>query len=125
MKKDIPEISNAEWEVMKVIWDHEPITANNIVSWLEESTDWSPKTIKSLISRLIKKEAISFNKDGREYLYYAVVSESECIKAENQTFLNKVYSGGLKKLLVNFIESEQLSTEDVEELKRILDERKD
>lgn len=122
--KQIPKISEAEWEVMKVVWANSPCTSNQIIDALAESTDWSPKTIKTLISRLVSKNVLGYKEDGRRYLYYSLIQENECIKAENQSFLSKVYSGALKSLLVSFIKENDLSKEDIEDLKRILDERK-
>lgn len=122
--KQIPKISEAEWEVMKVVWSNSPCTSNQIIDALAQSTDWSPKTIKTLISRLVNKNVLGYKEDGRRYLYYSLIQEDECIKAENQSFLSKVYNGALKSLLVSFIKESDLSKEDIEDLKRILDERK-
>jgi BlaI family transcriptional regulator, penicillinase repressor len=122
--KQIPKISEAEWEVMKVVWENSPCTSNQIIDALAQSTDWSPKTIKTLINRLVNKNVLGYKEDGRRYLYYSLIQEDECIKAENQSFLSKVYNGALKSLLVSFIKESDLSKEDIEDLKRILDERK-
>ncbi|MHC1682255.1 MAG: BlaI/MecI/CopY family transcriptional regulator [Clostridiaceae bacterium] len=121
--KEIPKISESEWEVMKIIWTNSPCTSNEIIKALEDNTDWKPKTIKTLISRLVIKNALDFKEDGRKYLYFPLVSEEECVKAENQTFLSKVYNGALKTMLVNFIKESDLTKDDIEDLKRILDER--
>lgn len=122
--KKIPKISEAEWEVMKVVWANSPCTSNQIIDILAQSTDWNPKTIKTLINRLVNKDVLGFNEDGRRYLYFSLVQESDCIKAENESFLSKVYNGALKSMLVNFIKESDLSKDDIEDLKRILDERK-
>jgi BlaI family transcriptional regulator, penicillinase repressor len=122
---DLPRISEAEWEVMKVIWSKtEPSTAHDIVVALSEQTDWKPNTIKTLIARLVKKKALAYEEEGKNYLYYPLVTEEECIRAESRSFLNRIYAGALKPMLVNFLQEEQLSSEEVEELKRILEERK-
>lgn len=122
--KKIPKISEAEWDVMKIIWANSPCTSSQIIDALEQNKDWKPKTVKTLISRLVSKNAISFKKDGRRYLYYPLVEQNECIKAENQSFLSKVYDGALKTMLVNFIRENDLSKEDIDDLKSILNERK-
>lgn len=121
--KEIPRISEAEWEVMKVLWAKSPSTANQVIEALADTTDWKPKTVKTLISRLVKKDAIGFTQDNRAYYYYPLVDETECLKAESQSFLNRVYGGALKPMLINFLREETLSMEEIEELKRILDER--
>ncbi|ABR35241.1 MULTISPECIES: CopY/TcrY family copper transport repressor [Clostridium] len=120
---EIPKISEAEWEVMKIVWTDSPRTSNQIIEALEDTKDWKPKTIKTLISRLVSKNALGFKEEGRKYLYYPIVNENECIRAENQTFLSKVYNGAIKNMLVSFIKESDLSKEDIDDLKRILDER--
>ncbi|WP_270563760.1 CopY/TcrY family copper transport repressor [Clostridium beijerinckii] len=120
---EIPKISEAEWEVMKIVWTDSPRTSNQIIEALEDTKDWKPKTIKTLISRLVSKNALGFKEEGRKYLYYPIVNENECIRAENQTFLSKVYNGAIKNMLVSFIKESDLSKDDIDDLKRILDER--
>lgn len=120
---EIPRISEAEWEVMKILWVKSPSSANQIIESLSGSNNWKPKTVKTLISRLVKKNAIGFTQDNRLYYYYPLVDEDECLKAESQSFLNRVYGGALKPMLINFLREEKLSLDEIEELKRILDER--
>ncbi|KKM09437.1 beta-lactamase [Clostridiales bacterium PH28_bin88] len=123
---EIPRISEAEWVVMKVFWSRQaPSAANEIVEALTGRTNWNPRTIKTLISRLVKKGALGYQEDGRVYYYYPLVNEDECIKAESRSFLKRVYGGALQPMLVNFLREEKLSREEIEELKRILDERKE
>jgi BlaI family penicillinase repressor len=122
--KEVPRISEAEWEVMKVIWSKSPSAANDVINVLSDNTEWKPATIKSLISRLVKKNALGFNQEGKTYLYFPLVSEEECLRAESQSFLHRLYGGALKPMLVNFLKQERLSADEIEELKKILDERK-
>lgn len=121
---NMPKISEAEWEVMKIIWGKNPCSANEIIKSLQDSTDWKPKTVKSLISRLLKKNVINFNEDGRTYYYYPLLNEKECVKEESKNFIQRVYNGAAKTMLLNFIEDNKLTEEDLDDLKRILDDRK-
>lgn len=116
----IPKISNAEWEVMKIIWKNPKITSINIINELKNKEDWKPATIKSLINRLLNKEAIGFDKVGNEYLYFPLVSEDKCIKSESKLFLSKVFDGSVKSMLLSFVKSKELSEDDLEDLKNIL-----
>lgn len=121
--KEIPRISEAEWEVMKFFWSaNTKATAAEVIDKLGEDTDWKPATIKSLINRLLKKNALGYEQEGKTYLYYPLVSEEECVRAESNSFLQRLYGGALKPMFVNFLKQEKLSTEEVEELKKILDE---
>lgn len=122
---EIPKISEAEWEVMKIVWSSSsPCTANEIVDALYSSSDWKPNTIKTLINRLVKKQALGYKEKGRIYLYYSLVSADECVKSETKTFVKRVFGGALKPMFVAFLQEEKLSQDEIEELKRILDERK-
>lgn len=121
--KNLPQISDTEWQVMKIIWASAPITAGEVIEKLEGVTSWKPKTVKTLLGRLVRKKAIAFNKEGRIYVYYPLVAENECVKAESRSFLQKVYGGALNTMFAYFLEEEELSREDIEELKRILDQK--
>ncbi|WP_434291416.1 BlaI/MecI/CopY family transcriptional regulator [Clostridium botulinum] len=123
--KDMPKISAAEWEVMKLLWKESPLTSEKIINSLTEKMDWSTQTVKTFITRLLKKEAIGFEKVGRAYNYYPLISEDECIKAENQSFLQKVYDGAVGMLFTRFLEEESLSEEEIEELEQILKDKKE
>lgn len=123
--KNIPRISETEWQIMKLLWAESPVTANQVVEKLEGVTTWKPKTVKTLLNRLINKEAIRFTIEGRTYLYYPAVTEMECVKAENQSFLEKVYGGALNVMFANFLQDRELSRQEIEELKRLLDEKND
>jgi BlaI family penicillinase repressor len=122
--KELPRISEAEWEIMKIFWDSSPVTANEIIEKLEGRIDWKPKTIKTLISRLLKKNAIAYKKDDRTYRYYPIISKEECIREESQSFLKRVYNGELNVMLTSFLSARPLSEKDIEELKQILDRSK-
>lgn len=122
--KEFPKISEAELEVMKILWAESPQTANDIVEKLELTTDWKPKTIRTLINRLVQKEAISYDQGkGRSYTYYPLVSQENYLQVETKSLLKRFYGAAFKPLLVNFLKEEKLSSEDINELKRILDEK--
>lgn len=121
----LPKISEAELEVMKVLWNTaSPLTANEITEALEEKSDWSPKTVRTLINRLSKKNAISsYQEKGKVYTYAPLISQESYLQIETQSFLKRFYGAALKPLLVNFIKEEKLSTEDIHELKKILENK--
>ena len=119
----IPKISESEWQVMKLLWAKSPSTANKVVKALSPATKWKPKTIKTLLNRLVKKKAVGYEKKGREYHYYPLVAEAECVRAESHSFLRRVYGGATKPMLAAFLENEDLSLEDIKDLKRILNKK--
>jgi len=119
-----PEISDAEYQVMKVIWAADvPISTNEVVEKLETSTAWKPKTIHTLLSRLVKKGALQYEKSGRMFSYTPLVNESEILSRENDSFLKRFYDGALNAMVVNLLDQDKLSDDDIEQLRSILDER--
>ena len=116
----VPKISESEWLVMKVIWDENPISSNRVVDILSDSTHWNPKTIKTLLSRLVKKGAVGHESEGRSYLYYPLIEERVLAKAESKSLLKRVFRGALKPMIATMVESEDLSEEEIEELRSLL-----
>ncbi|TKC19138.1 penicillinase repressor BlaI [Robertmurraya kyonggiensis] len=121
MVKDIPSISESEWEVMNILWNHAPLTANEVIASLQESTDWKPKTIRTLLDRLVHKDVVGVHKDRKIYTFYPLYSQDECQRAETESFVKRIYRGALKSMLVQFIQEETLSDEDIKELRSILE----
>lgn len=123
MMSNIPKISDTEWIVMKVIWAHSECSANQIIDELSGSTKWKPKTVKSLISRLIKKQAIGYKEEKRAYIYYPLFTEEECIRVESQSFISKVFGGEINTAIASFIEDKKMSKQQIEELRMLLDKK--
>ena len=118
--KSLPKISDAEWQVMKVLWGASPLPASAIITALEATTTWNHHTIKTLVNRLVNKKVLGYRKEGRRHLYFPRVAEAECMREESRSFLRRVYGGAVKPMLAAFIEAEELSPEDIAELKQIL-----
>lgn len=128
MDAQIPKISDAEWSVMRVLWDLNEATSAEIVDALIDKTDWKPRTIRTLISRLVSKGAIEYSEKGREYLYRAAVDEKACELEASRSFLDRVFEGRITPFLARFSEAQNYTDEEIAELKRIVEsheERKD
>lgn len=124
--KELPRISEAELEIMKVLWGKSPQTANEVIKELELVVDWNPKTIRTLMNRLVQKEAISYHQEkGRMYAYYPLVSQDYYLQVETRSLLKRFCGVAFKPLLVNFLKEEKLSSEEINELRQILDEKKE
>jgi len=120
---NIPQITEAELEVMKVLWELGSVTSGPIVEKLCSSTDWKPKTIHTLISRLVSKEAVLAEKiDGKSYLYTAKVTEESYRADASSTFLEKVYNGSVSLMMANFVKKQKLTKEEIVQLKQLLEE---
>lgn len=121
---DNTHITDAEHVVMKLLWQKEPLSSNEIIAELTEQMQWSDQTIKTFLNRLHKKNAIRFEKVGRNYVYYPMVSHEQYIKSENRSFLHRVYNGAVSALFTKFIEEETLSEQDIEQLQQLLEKKK-
>jgi len=119
----VPHISESEWLIMRALWARSPATAKDVVAALEVQTHWSPKTVLTLINRLVGKGALGFKKEARAHLYYPKVTERECAAAEGRSFVDRVYGGAIQPMLATFVEEANLSERDIAELRRILDEK--
>lgn len=123
--KNLPQISEAEYEVMKIVWAYAPINTNEITEKLVNSTDWSPKTIQTLIKRLVNKHALTYEKSGRLFVYTPLIQEQEYIGAESHSFLEKFFHGDITAMLSSFIQEETLSDVEISQLRSILDKKCD
>jgi len=121
---DMNNIPDSEWKIMKVLWKKSPKLGSEIVEELELDTGWNPKTIHTLIRRLVSKGAITAKRENTYYSYYAAVTEAECVKEETKTFLEKCFNGSRNMLIKNFIEDEKLSEKEIEELENLLKSKK-
>ncbi|AOT71666.1 BlaI/MecI/CopY family transcriptional regulator [Geosporobacter ferrireducens] len=121
MSENMSRISDAEWKVMEIAWRQHPITAAEIIEELIVKTDWNRKTIHTLIRRLVQKEVLGIEKEN-PYVYYPLIGEEFCKKEETKSFLEKVYNGSLQLLMANFLKNENLSKNEIKELKKLLDE---
>ena len=120
--KTAPRISETEWEVMRVVWDRHPITAAEVIERLvRQDATWHPKTVRTLLARLVKKMALDYEAQGRLYVYEPRVSERDCVAAASDSFLGRVFGGSLKPMLAHFVQHRKLSRKEIGELKRILD----
>ena len=116
----LPQISEAEFEVMKVIWKYAPISTNEVTEKLTQTTDWSPKTIQTMLKRLVTKKALTYEKQSRVFVYTPLVPETEYIRQESNSFLNKYYNGNIVSMLTSSLEDDKLSKTELDTLRHLL-----
>lgn len=114
------EISNAELEVMKVLWHEAPLPAATIVARLQHTSDWQAKTIKTMLNRLVQKGALDYQQQGRAYLYQPTVTQSDYQRHAGQHFVKRLFSGKVAPLVASFADADNLSQDDIAELKALL-----
>jgi len=117
----MPAITDAEWDVMKVLWDKGEAGAQEVTQALVVERNWRPQTVKTLLNRLVKKGAVAYAEEGRRFIYRPKISRDAVIKAESRSFLSRVFDGAVTPALVHFLKLGNLSKEDIEELKKTLD----
>ena len=116
-----PNISESEWIVMERFWDRAPQTASEVARALKKPTGWAENTVRTLITRLAEKGALrALDGEGVRNFEPAIDRES-CVQAESDSFLQRVFRGAAKPLLLHFAENTKLTPEEVRELKRLLD----
>lgn len=114
------EISNAELSVMQVLWLRQPLSANEVVAALGDEKDWHEKTVKTLLNRLVSKGALGFDKDGRAYLYYPLITEQEYQLQQSRTFVERLFAGRVAPLVAGFASQNKLNADDVQQLKQLI-----
>ena len=122
--KYLPQISDAEFEVMDVIWKYAPISTNEITDRLAKTKDWSPKTIYTMLSRLEKKGVIVHEKEGRVFVYSALIQKDAYLKAERSAFINRFFDGALNQMVVSYLNENDLTKNDIDTLQAILDKKR-
>jgi BlaI family penicillinase repressor len=119
-----PRISDTEWEIMKILWQRSPLTSQEIIASLtRQDPSWHPKTAKTLLNRLVKKKALAYQQEGRAYLYRPLVQEGDCVRAEAESFLQRVFGGSLQPMLLHFVEQKAMSADELAELRKILEKK--
>jgi BlaI family penicillinase repressor len=121
---ELPGISSAEWTVMQVLWRQSSfLSAIEVYEALEGSPDWHPKTVRTLLGRLLRKGAVSRRKRGGVYRFSALVQEEDCVREEGRSFLERCFAGDARPMLAHFIEHEDLTAQDIATLRAMLDKR--
>lgn len=117
----IPQISDSEWEVMKAVWEGGPLSAGEVVQRVAADKNWKPRTIKTLLNRLVKKGAVAFEIEGRRYIYRARVARDAVVRRETRSFLSRVFDGAAAPAIVHFLEQGRLTPDEIRQLKETLD----
>ncbi len=115
-------ISEAESRIMEVLWDRQPLTAEEVIAALAEREAWQEPTIKTLLNRLLKKGAISAERDGRRYQYRPLVQRADYVHEESRSLLDRLYGGQVSALVAHFSQNKALSKQEVDEIRALIEE---
>lgn len=119
MKNEI-NISESEWTVMEYLWNNPMVTITEIRKALS-STGWSDSTIKTLVRRLVSKNAVAINDEAATFRYYPLISQQECRLKETKSFINRVYDGSVSMLVTNLAADTNLTDKETEELLALIE----
>jgi BlaI family penicillinase repressor len=118
-----PKISDAEWAVMEELWRRHPATALEVTKRLGPQKRWEAQTVRTLLRRLINKKAVKYTAEGKIFYYEPAVTREQCVRIESHSFLERVFGGAAKPLLVQIVQDADLSSDDIAELKRLLSKK--
>lgn len=113
-------LNNSEWCIMEELWQKQPRTLMQLVHEMKEKQGWSKSTTSTMLRRMQEKGYISFKEGEKARLYFADLRREEVVFRETETFLKRTFGGSLGMLVNTFVERNQLTEEDLEELRQIL-----
>lgn len=118
------QISDAEWQVMKIIWMQGEQTSTDLIRVLAERFDWSKSTIQTLLARLVEKECLTRKKEGKFFVYSALLTLDQSRDLLVQDIKNKVCSRRIRNLLADLIVECEFTQTDLEDLEAVISEKK-
>ncbi len=118
----VERISDAEHAVMEVLWDEAPLTAQDVAERAAPARGWSANTVKTLLGRLLAKNVIAAQEDGRRYLYRPLVERGDYVEDESRRLIDRLFGGRLTPLVAHLAERDALSDEDIAEIEALLKE---
>jgi BlaI family penicillinase repressor len=118
-----PNISDSEWAVMEVLWERPSQTASEITKALRPSTNWAENTVRTLLTRLVEKGALKTGENASATrTFIPAVNRDACVLAEGKSFMQRMFRGAAKPLLIHFASNAKLTAAEVKELKELLDQ---
>lgn len=118
-------ISNAEWEIMRVVWTKEETTSSQILEILEQKTDWTASTVKTLLKRLVDKGYLATQKSGKSFLYSALVSEEKAINRQADELFDKFCQRKHTAIIKHLVETTPMTMADINDLQALLLSKKE
>jgi BlaI family penicillinase repressor len=117
-------ISDAEHAVMEVLWEESPLSAQEVAERVAPDRGWSANTVKTLLGRLLAKNVVRHEEEGRRYLYRPAVQREDYVAHESRRLMDRLFGGKLTPLVAHMAERDQLSAQDIAEIEALLKELK-
>lgn len=118
-------ISGAESQIMEALWRKGPLTPDGIVEAVGEAHGWAPGTVKTLITRLLRKKAIEGRREAEGYLYRPLLSRTDYVQSESQSLVDRLFDGEVAPLVAHFAEHRALTPKDIQVLKKLISDLED
>ena len=113
-------IGDSEYAVMEVLWEEAPLTALEVAARVPQERQWSVRTIKTMLARLLAKGILSHEEEGRRYLYRPAVAKDDYVAQESRRLIDRMFGGKVSPLVAHLAERQTLSDKDVEEIEALL-----
>ena len=117
-------ISDAEHAVMEVLWDKSPLTAQEVSERIPAERDWSANTVKTLLGRLLAKNIIAHEEEGRRYRYRPLVARGDYVAGESRRLMDRLFGGKLTPLVAHLAERDEITDQDIAEIEALLKDLK-
>ena len=126
------QVTDAEWEILAAIWALESqllkneargFAAGAIIERVQEEMDWNHRTVRTLIGRLVEKNAIHVEVVGNKHIYHSSVARQACVRVAAKSFSQRFFDGSVKSMLLHFVENDELSESDIADIRRLLSEK--
>ena len=117
-------ITDAEWEVMRVVWANDQVTSKKVISVLQKKMDWTQSTIKTILGRLVEKGVLNAEQEGRKFIYTANIEEKEAVRVYTEDIFNRICNKKVGNVIGSIIEDHVLSFDDIDRLEKILEMKK-
>lgn len=112
--------SESEMQVLSALWDEAPQTAADLTRRVGQENGWTQATVKTLLSRLVQKGAVTAEADGRRYLYSPAIERADTVGEESQRFIDRLFGGRVSPLIAHLADREALSDADIAEIEALL-----
>jgi len=116
-----PKLTEAEWAIMKIVWENEPCAAGTVQEALEKSKDWAYSTVKTTMDRMVSKGLLEITKIRNLQLFSSKVSEEDAKEGEFRKMLKRAFDGALTPMMQFLIEQEELSKDELSQLRQFVD----
>ncbi len=117
-------VSEAELEIMEVLWAEAPLSASDVAERADKTREWSMQTVKTLLSRLVAKSAVSHERDGRRFLYSPLIARADYVADESRRLVDRLFGGRISPLVAHLADRDDLSPADIAEIEKLIEDLK-